>query len=268
MNKNFVRSIAERLQRERRELIDELSQRQKRAKRLPGDIQPEYREQAQTEIAGGITGAIEERQQDRLGNIDDALVRIEGGNYGQCQSCGRVIDEERLEANPTTTFCGDCASREETDAAGQAEESAQEDTPESGTLPPDLALMDDEELQEHLRELVAEDGQVDMHELEIVARNGVVYLEGSVPSEPEHAILLNILTDIAGVQEVVDHLEVQRLAWEREDRWKDEDTQDVQPGTIPNQEPYGGTEETVLAEEEGVTYEPPENPPAPPHRKD
>jgi hypothetical protein len=37
----------------------------------------------------------------------------------------------------------------------------------------------------------------------------VVYLEGAVPSEPEHEILLAILTDVAGVQEIVDNLEVQ-----------------------------------------------------------
>jgi hypothetical protein len=92
--------------------------------------------------------------------------------------------------------------------------------------------MDDQELQDHLRDLISEDGQVDLHELQIIARNGVVYLEGALPSEPEHAILLNILTDVAGVQEIVDHLEVERLAWEREDRWKEEETQDVMPGRL------------------------------------
>jgi len=79
---------------------------------------------------------------------------------------------------------------------------------------------------------------------------------------------MNILTDVAGVQAIVDHLDVERLAWEREDRWKEEETGDVLPGTIPNQEPYGGTDDVNLSEEEGVTYEPAENPPAPPHRKD
>ncbi len=73
---------------------------------------------------------------------------------------------------------------------------------------------------------------------------------------------------MAEVQEIVDHLEVERLAWERENRWKEEETQDVFPSTIPYQEPYGGTDDIVLANEEGVTYEPPESPPAPPHRKD
>ena len=268
MDEVFVRSMIDRLQQERRALIDELSRREDELENLSGDLQPEREEHAQTEVASGITEALEERQQDRLGNIDEALARIEAGTYGECQNCGRPIDEERLDINPTTTFCNDCASKEEADAAGQAEESGEEETPASGPLPPDLDLMDDQELQDHLRELVSEDGQVDMHELQIIARNGVIYLEGALPSEPEHAILLNILTDVAGVQEIVDHLEVERLAWEREDRWKEEDTQDVMPGTIPSQEPYGDTDDVVLADEEGVTYEPPDNPPAPPHRKD
>jgi DnaK suppressor protein len=268
MDERFLQSITERLQRERRTLIDELSQQEEQSNNLPGDLQPELEEQAQSEVASGITETLEERQQDRLGNLDEALARIEAGTFGECQNCGRPISDERLEANPTTAFCGDCASKEEEDAAGQAEESAEEEPPASGSLPPDLELMDDEELQDHLRDLVSEDGQVDMHELQIIARNGVIHLDGALPSEPERAILLNILTDVAGVQEIVDHLEVERLAWEREDRWKEEETQDVLPGTIPNQEPYAGTDDIVLAEEEGVTYEPPENPPAPPHRKD
>jgi DnaK suppressor protein len=268
MDERFVRSVTDRLQRERRVLIDELSRQQELSKKLAGDLQPEIEEQAQTEVVSGITEALEDRHQDRLGNIDEALARIEAGTYGKCQNCRRPIGEGRLEANPTTTFCGDCASVEEADAARRAAESTEEESPATGPLPPDLELMDDEELQDYLREIVRGDGQVDMHELQVIARNGVVYLEGALPSEAEHSILLNILTDVAGVQEIVDHLEIERLAWEREDRWKEEATQDVLPGTIPKQEPYGGTDDIVLADEEGVTYEPPENPPAPPHRKD
>jgi hypothetical protein len=143
-----------------------------------------------------------------------------------------------------------------------------EDTLEAGRLPPDLDQLDDGELEAHLSDLVREGGQIEMEELHIRVRNRVVYLEGTVPSEPEHEVLLNVLTDVAGIQDIIDRLEVQRLAWEREDRSKNQTAQDVQPGTIPETEPYGGTEDIILTQEEGVTYEPPENPPPPPHRKD
>jgi hypothetical protein len=48
-----------------------------------------------------------------------------------------------------------------------------------------------------------------MHDLQIIARNGVVFFEGAFPSELEHAILRDILTDVAVVQQIVDHLKVE-----------------------------------------------------------
>jgi hypothetical protein len=40
----------------------------------------------------------------------DALVRLENGRYGSCESCGRPIPIERLEAIPQTRFCAACPS--------------------------------------------------------------------------------------------------------------------------------------------------------------
>jgi hypothetical protein len=74
---------------------------------------------------------------------------------------------------------------------------------------------DDQELAAHLEELIRDDGRIDMDELHISAQKEVIYLEGALPSEPQHQMLLNFLTDIAGIQEIIDHLEIQRLAWER-----------------------------------------------------
>ena len=47
-------------------------------------IKPELEEHARIEVASGITEALE-RQQDKLGNIDEALARIEAGTFGECQ---------------------------------------------------------------------------------------------------------------------------------------------------------------------------------------
>jgi len=38
-------------------------------------------------------------------------------------------------------------------------------------------------------------------------------------------------------------------------------------GAIPNQEPYGGTDDIHLAKEEGVDYELPDAPLPPPHKR-
>jgi DnaK suppressor protein len=40
--------------------------------------------------------------------IDEALGRIEDGTYGQCERCGKPIDEERLKAMPTARYDQQC----------------------------------------------------------------------------------------------------------------------------------------------------------------
>jgi RNA polymerase-binding protein DksA len=43
-----------------------------------------------------------------LNHLDDALKRIEKGEYGFCTDCGNLIDKERLEAVPHAQLCIKC----------------------------------------------------------------------------------------------------------------------------------------------------------------
>ena len=45
-----------------------------------------------------------------LGQISQALQRIDAGEYGVCVECGEPISRERLEANPMAELCIDCAT--------------------------------------------------------------------------------------------------------------------------------------------------------------
>jgi DnaK suppressor protein len=47
----------------------------------------------------------------QLADLDRALRRIEEGDYGDCERCGRPIAPERLAARPTARTCIECASR-------------------------------------------------------------------------------------------------------------------------------------------------------------
>ncbi|MCX7171003.1 MAG: TraR/DksA C4-type zinc finger protein, partial [Proteobacteria bacterium] len=61
--------------------------------------------------------ALELRNRDRerklIKKIDEALDRIENGEYGYCNSCGVEIGLKRLESRPTATLCIDCKTLEE-----------------------------------------------------------------------------------------------------------------------------------------------------------
>lgn len=264
MNQDKLSQIIEQLKKERRTLAHSIAENDGRFEEITDSRETELEEHAQEERDTRVLERLDERQQSRMRDIDEALSRIERGDYEVCTNCGGPIDEKRLLINHTTTLCVACAGNAE-DSPG---ESADDEVPTAAELPPDLDGLDDAELSEYLMTLVQEDGQVDTEELILKARNGVIFLDGAVPSEGEHQVLLNVLTDVAGVREIVDHLEVVRLAWEREDRSQAEAAQDVMPGTVPAQEPEGGTEDVVLSNEEGIPYEPPIHPPPPPHRED
>ncbi|MEV7682788.1 TraR/DksA C4-type zinc finger protein [Streptomyces sp. NPDC088341] len=47
---------------------------------------------------------------DRLADLDQALERLERGDYGRCEVCGEPIPAERLEVRPAATTCVSCAA--------------------------------------------------------------------------------------------------------------------------------------------------------------
>ena len=65
-----------------------------------------------------------EHESRMVADIDQALLRIDEGTYGECASCGKPIDERRLEAMPTARY----------DAACQAEIEASKGLDDAPTL--------------------------------------------------------------------------------------------------------------------------------------
>ncbi len=51
--------------------------------------------------------------EERLRDIDHALGRLDSGEYGNCERCGRPIGAERLDALPFVHLCIDCQEIED-----------------------------------------------------------------------------------------------------------------------------------------------------------
>lgn len=73
----------------------------------PGDVGSEMFERSKDL-------ALREADRIKLEAIDDALLRMHNGKYGLCDTCGKEISMERLEAIPYTTVCKDCKEKRET----------------------------------------------------------------------------------------------------------------------------------------------------------
>jgi osmotically-inducible protein OsmY len=91
--------------------------------------------------------------------------------------------------------------------------------------------------------------------LRLVCRHGVVHLSGSVPSEREHQIVLQTITDVMGLKEVDDRLQVEEILWEREDRDKEQAAPETRPW-----EDQVGTEDVTETHEDGTEFVPPIRP--------
>lgn len=49
--------------------------------------------------------SVQKSLQDRLSQIEEALLAMKAGTYGICKECGKPIEKDRLEAMPTATIC-------------------------------------------------------------------------------------------------------------------------------------------------------------------
>ena len=58
---------------------------------------------------------LRDNMRDQLKQINEALVRIEEGNYGIRANCLTMIAAERLVARPYSTLCMDCQNRRDRD---------------------------------------------------------------------------------------------------------------------------------------------------------
>ena len=74
---------------------------------------PELGDQASADIDRNFMLRLKGRERQLLKKIDDALEKIENGNYGICEICGEEINIKRLEARPVTTMCIECKTEQE-----------------------------------------------------------------------------------------------------------------------------------------------------------
>src|SRR2546421_5026445 len=70
-------------------------------------------ESAEADIQEDIEFALVQMKSETLNKINDALTRLEHGDYGNCFECGEEIAEKRLRALPFAVRCKECEEARE-----------------------------------------------------------------------------------------------------------------------------------------------------------
>lgn len=85
-------------------------------------------DQATTDTEQSMRMRLRNREIFYLKKVNESLLRIEEGDFGECENCGEDIEIKRLMARPTATLCLGCKEDEERreilTAVGRAPKSA------------------------------------------------------------------------------------------------------------------------------------------------
>lgn len=148
--------------------------------------------------------------------IDLALSKMPLGEYGICESCGDDISPKRLEVLPWARLCIDCARDYE-----KQKKTLPRTTPEEVTgttrIPDEYQGLTDEQIVLAIYERLYSDERIDAEELKISFRKGILCLEGTVPDELDHEIIIQTITDVMGFTAIADQIGVGELMLEAPD---------------------------------------------------
>ena len=78
----------------------------------PNEVRDDV-EVSDADIQGDLEFALLQMRAETLTRIDEALVRLDAGEYGSCVECGREITERRLRALPFAVRCQACEEKRE-----------------------------------------------------------------------------------------------------------------------------------------------------------
>ncbi len=94
---------------QKREILQKIGGKKTQLRKQSGDFIDIATESLEYELSY----IFEERDREKLQNIEQALKRIKDGMYGECDECGEDIELERLLALPFTRLCLDCKTKQE-----------------------------------------------------------------------------------------------------------------------------------------------------------
>jgi DnaK suppressor protein len=117
--KKFLVKMHEQLEEMKTKLLGEFDSELRAEREANKDEGMDTYDLASEERDREINFILSDRERVKIKQIDDALARLDDGTYGECESCGLEIAEERLQALPFTRLCRDCQQEQEKEAKSQ-----------------------------------------------------------------------------------------------------------------------------------------------------
>lgn len=114
MNKKVIEKIRKNLEKERTELLDEVQRIKEREEEYLNDSVGDDVDKASGDSQREILFYLSDQDRRKVDSIEDALRKIDENRFGICETCGKKISNDRIEAIPYARFCIKCKPSAET----------------------------------------------------------------------------------------------------------------------------------------------------------
>jgi len=98
-----------------RKLTDTITE----SKEMESNVAQDLVDKAETSYTKEFLLSLSDGEREQLLLIDEALKRLEHGEFGVCQLCQKEIGAKRLEAIPWTPYCINCQEKAEEELRAQ-----------------------------------------------------------------------------------------------------------------------------------------------------
>jgi len=113
MNKKEKDAFRKMLGTKKESIIRKLSETITESKEMESNVAQDLVDKAETSYTKEFLLSLSDSEREQLLLIDEALKRLEHGEFGVCQLCRGEVGAKRLEAIPWTPYCIDCQQKAE-----------------------------------------------------------------------------------------------------------------------------------------------------------
>ncbi len=112
---DFRKKLADKKESITRKLTDTITE----SKEMDANVAQDLVDKAETSYTKEFLLSLSDSDREMLLMIDEALRRLEHGEFGVCQNCQKEISGKRLGAVPWTPYCIDCQEKTEEELRAQ-----------------------------------------------------------------------------------------------------------------------------------------------------
>jgi DnaK suppressor protein len=113
LNKKEKEYFKKKLLERKQKILEKLTELDTESKEVETDIAQDVVDKAESSYTKEFLLSLSDAERSQLFLIDNALKRLQRGEFGICQMCQKEVGKKRLEVLPWTPFCIDCQQKAE-----------------------------------------------------------------------------------------------------------------------------------------------------------